>query len=99
MSFHRPISRRQALRGLGTAIALPFLEAMAPKLALAETGRQARPSRMAFFYVPNGVVMEDWTPKSVGANFTLPPTLEPLVAFRQELLVLSGLTLDKARAH
>lgn len=53
---------------------------------------------MAYVYVPNGVHIADWTPRIVGANFELPPLLEPLARVRSELLVLSGLTLDKARS-
>ena len=54
---------------------------------------------MAFLYVPNGMNMADWTPKDEGAGFELPPTLEPLQAFKDDLLVLTGLTADKARPH
>jgi Protein of unknown function (DUF1552). len=54
---------------------------------------------MAFFYVPNGIKMDDWTPEATGADFKLPFILEPLEPFRQETMVLSGLTLDKARPN
>jgi hypothetical protein len=79
------------------AVALPLLEAMTPARAQ-ETGAKP-PTRMAFLYVPNGIQMDDWTPKEVGTGFTLSPVLEPLAAFKNDLLVLSGLTLDPARAH
>ena len=46
---------------------------------------------MAFAYVPNGIVMKDWTPAAVGPAFQFPRILQPLEPFRQELLVLSGL--------
>ena len=91
------ISRRTVLKGLGTAIALPFLEAMAPGLALADTARRTAPKRMAFIYIPNGAHMAAWTPSAVGANFPLPPTLEPLKPFQDQLFVFSGLTLNTAR--
>jgi len=94
------ISRRTVLKGLGTAIALPWLEAMQPIMTLGQTARQpAAPLRMAFVYLPNGMHMQDWTPEQVGADFALPWILEPLQPFKRELLVLSGLTLDKARAN
>src|SRR4029077_4871418 len=51
----------------------------------------------AFIYIPNGAHMEAWTPAAEGANFALPPTLEPLEPFQDRLLVLSGLTLNTAR--
>src|SRR5439155_14813917 len=57
------------------------------------------PLRAAFLYVPNGMHMPDWTPKVEGALTELPATLEPLKAFKDELNVLSGLALDKARAN
>jgi hypothetical protein len=79
------------------AIALPLLEAMTP--ARAQAAGAKPPVRMAFLYVPNGIQMGDWTPKEVGADFVLPLVLEPLAAFKDDLLVLSGLTLDPARAH
>jgi hypothetical protein len=97
MSDRRRISRRTLLRGTGTAIALPWLELMTP--ARARAGAAAPPVRMAFLYVPNGVHMPSWTPAFEGAGFVLPEILEPLQAFRDDLLVLSGLTLDQARAH
>src|SRR5262249_53562959 len=88
-------------RGLGAAVALPWLEAMGPLLSwAAETapGKTA-PNRMAFLYVPNGKNMADWTPRAEGTDFELPPILEPLAAVKEDLLVLTGLTADKARPH
>lgn len=97
MRSARQISRRTVLRGLGTAIALPWLEAMSTTAALAApagaAGKAATaPLRMAFFYVPNGAHMADWTPKEVGTDFTLPYILEPVSAFKDDLLVMTGLT-------
>jgi hypothetical protein len=97
MKTPRRISRRAVLRGAGAVVALPLLEAMTPGVARASGAKP--PLRMAFLYVPNGVHMPDWTPKEVGAGFALPPVLEPLRAVKDDLLVLSGLTLDPARAH
>src|SRR5262249_13683053 len=88
----RPISRRAALRGMGAVVALPFLEAMLP----ARTPATSPPLRLAFVYTPNGKHTADWTPRAEGAGFDLPPTLEPLRAVRDDLLVLSGLSLRKA---
>src|SRR5687767_13560121 len=95
------ISRRTALKGLGTAMALPLLDAMLPRLALAGStaAQKGGPLRMAFCYVPNGAHMADWTPAAEGANFALPHILEPLAPVKDDLLVLSGLTCDKARPH
>jgi hypothetical protein len=93
------LSRRTVLKGLGTAIGLPMLEAMLPALSIAGQAKKNAPRRMAFFYVPNGKHMADWTPKQEGKDFTLPYILEPLKAVKDQLLVLSGLELDKARPH
>jgi hypothetical protein len=96
------ITRRTVLKGLGAAIALPFLDGMLPPVFSAGSSAAAKalaPKRLAFFYVPNGVKMDDWTPEAVGADFKLPSILEPLTPFQQELSVLTGLTLDKARPH
>jgi hypothetical protein len=97
-----PMSRRTILRGLGTAIALPWLEAMGPVASAAGTGASAAsaaPRRMAFFYVPNGVHMPDWTPVGGGSALNLPEILRPLAPFHDDLLVLTGLTQDGAFAH
>ena len=89
-----PLSRRTFLRGLGVTMALPFLEAMAPR-SIAAAGRA--PIRTAFFYVPNGVNMADWTPTAAGADFQLPYILQPLQAHKNDVLVLTGLAQDKGR--
>ena len=60
------LPRRTFLRGLGTAVALPFLDAMTPALARAQS-RKA-PVRMAFVYVPNGIDMRHWNPRTRGRS-------------------------------
>ena len=96
MGIFRPISRRTALRGLGASLALPWLDAMAPAFGAT---RATPPRRLAFIYVPNGKNMADWTPKAEGAAFDLPAILEPLQEYKSDLLMLTGLTADKARPH
>jgi hypothetical protein len=91
----KKLSRRTVLRGAGTAIALPMLEAMAPARAAAESA----PLRTVFFYVPNGVHMPDWRPSSVGRNFEMPKTLAQLEKHRNKLSVLTNLALDGAKSH
>src|SRR4026207_2102549 len=101
MSKSWQIPRRTFLRGLGTAIALPMLDAMVPgvSLALRAAGASSSaPRRMAFVYVPNGANMSDWTPREIGTEFELPMILEPLKAHRQDFQVLTGLAHDKAKA-
>jgi hypothetical protein len=91
----KTISRRTALKGFGTALALPLFES----LAVAAPATAAAPKRAAFIYVPNGVNMPDWTPKSEGALGELTGILKPLNAFKSQLNVLTGLACDKARAN
>lgn len=97
----RPLSRRTLLKGLGASLALPWLEAMGPLAAWANPAPTTprTPNRVAFLYVPNGIHMSDWTPTEDGAAFTLPRTLEPLRSVKDKLMVMTGLTADKARPH
>src|SRR6266404_1553645 len=85
------IPRRTILRGLGATLALPLLDAMVPALsAMAKTA--AKPiSRFGVVYVPNGMIMANWTPAADGAAFDFTPTLSPIAGFRDQLLVVSGL--------
>ncbi|MCL4285635.1 MAG: DUF1552 domain-containing protein [Fimbriimonadaceae bacterium] len=95
----RSISRRQVLRGMGTALALPMLEGALPLSALAQSLKPAqRPNRIAFLFVPNGVNMEHWTPATEGALDTLPTVLEPLQPLKSEFQVLTGLAQRNAFA-
>lgn len=88
--LRKQLPRRTFLQGLGTVIALPMLDAMTPALAR-PADKAGAPLRLAFSYVPNGIVMKDWTPKATGRNFEFTRTLKPLEPFREELLVLTGL--------
>jgi hypothetical protein len=56
------------------------------------------PVRMAFSYVPNGIIMEDWTPAAAGSLKALPSILEPISEFRGDVMLLSGLTHNNGRA-
>src|SRR5215217_3098806 len=85
-----PLARRTVLRGIGTTLALPFLEAMVPSFARGQAA-SAPVHRFQTFYVPNGMAMEYWTPKGEGSAFELSPILEPLAPFRNQLLTFSGL--------
>ncbi len=88
------------LRGFGTSMALPILGAMSStRLLSAAAVDETAPLRMAFLYVPNGMHMPDWTPSDEGSGYGLTPTLERLSQHRDSFNVLTGLTLDGARAH
>ena len=90
----KSLSRRTLLRGVGTAVALPFLDAMTPAL----TAATARPVRMAFVYVPNGIDMRHWNPAYEGALQELPRILKPMEPFKQDMTLLSNLTHNGGRA-
>jgi len=103
MSKTITLSRRTLLRGIGTTLALPWLDAMGPLTAWADGATpvaQAAPNRMAFLYVPNGINMADWKPSAEGElTAELPSILQPLAAHRGDFSILTGLTADKARAN
>ena len=94
------ISRRTMLKGVGTAIALPWLESLAFAAApTASTAAAGVPKRLAFVYVPNGVNMTEWTQKEEGKLSKLTGILEPLNPFKDHVNVIDGMTLDKGRAN
>ncbi len=84
----RHLNRRTFLRGMGATLALPFLDAMVPA---ASAATRKAPVRLGFFYIPNGAIMEHWTPAAKGASYELPYILEPLAGVRDELIVASRL--------
>jgi len=93
----KALSRRTVLRGMGTAaIALPFLDSMSPALAAPTKS----PVRLAFLYVPNGIMMRDWNPPVdyEGKFREFPRAMKPLEAFRDDMLQLGNLTHNSGRA-
>jgi hypothetical protein len=91
------LNRRALLRGAGACVALPFLDAMVPARAAAAPTANA-PVRLGFFYFPNGLVMEQYTPVEEGTGFEFTRILKPLEAFRENLLVFSGFAQANGRA-
>ncbi|MBT15415.1 MAG: hypothetical protein CMO59_05455, partial [Verrucomicrobiales bacterium] len=89
------ITRRKVLRGLGISISLPVLDSLNSK-AFSSDSSNASPKRMAFIYSPNGKNMEKWRPKSLGSDYQLSPTLEPLKDLKNDFQVLSGLDHENA---
>jgi hypothetical protein len=92
------LSRRTFLRGVGAVIGLPLLDAMVPALGWAQATRVPAPSRLCYVYVPNGMVMQNWTPATQGSDFEFTPILRPLERFREHTLVLSSLDCHNANA-
>jgi hypothetical protein len=88
----RAIPRRTMLRGMGAAVALPLLDAMVPAAtALAQTAGAPR-RRFGAVFVPNGAIVEQWTPATAGVGFEFSPILKPLERFKDRLVVVSNLT-------
>jgi hypothetical protein len=84
----KALPRRTFLRAMGTAVALPMLDAMVPALSA-----QARPvPRLGFIYIANGVIQNQWIPATTGRGFELPPILQPFAKVRDQINILSGLS-------
>jgi hypothetical protein len=94
----KAISRRTVLRGMGTAVALPLLDAMVPALTAAANTPAKAVRRLGVVYHPNGVIYQNWLPRGVGRAFELSPVLEPLEPFRDQLIVVTGLSSHQAEA-
>ena len=90
----KALSRRTLLRGAGTVLALPVLDAMRPALAAATPP----PARLAFIYHPVGMIMDRWTPGAVGNDFEFTPSMKALEPFRENISVLTGLAQVQGRA-
>src|SRR5678816_1816842 len=86
----KSLSRRTALKVLGGAISLPFLDAMMPAFAPARA--TAAPRRFGVIYFPNGAIMQQFTPTAVGSGFEFTPILKPLEPFKNQLVVVTNFT-------
>jgi hypothetical protein len=90
------LSRRTVLRGLGATLALPLLDSMVPALTAQSRTAAAPVTRFGVFYVPNGMSMPYWYPKTEGPLDALPPTLRSLDAFKDRVLICGGLDDESA---
>jgi hypothetical protein len=83
------LPRRTFLRGaMGAMVALPFVDAMVPALS-AQAAK--RPFRFGAVYIPNGIYPQQWHPDTTGSEFAFKPVMEPLSAYRNNLVTISGL--------
>ncbi len=87
------LSRRMFLGGAAATVALPWLPSLAPRSAVAA---DAPPTRLLFFYVPNGFLPGPWAP-AAGSQLVLGPTHQGLVGLEDQLLLISGLHNLSAR--
>jgi len=94
------VDRRTMLKGLGTVVALPWLESLALAAPVAPAAKAAAIKRAAFVYVPNGVHLPDFFPAKEGKfDGKLPEILASLEPHKDKLNIIHGLALDKARAN
>jgi len=91
----KAMPRRTFLRGAGTALALPLLDAMLPAMtALADSpANPAKLRRLGFVYMPMGSDISRWTPDSEGTLAELSPTLDSLAPVKQHVSVITNLEL------
>jgi hypothetical protein len=83
----RALPRRTFLRAMGTAVALPLLDAMVPALSALTPTR-----RFGFIYIANGVIQNQWNPAATGHGFELTPILQPFANVRDSINVIGGLS-------
>ena len=91
------LSRRTFLRGTGAVIALPWLDAMTPAFAKPAATPKS-PVRMMHVYAPSGMITQYWDPTTTGHDFEFPRILKPLERFREDVLVMSGLSAQEIGA-
>jgi hypothetical protein len=89
------VTRRTLLRGMGAALALPWLESL-PTVAAAAAKSSKPPVRMCCWYVPNGMHLPAWFPEREGTLVDLPETLRPLAFARDYLNGFQNLTHNTA---
>jgi len=92
----RSLPRRTFLRGAGAALALPLLDAMVPAFTAVARTAASPQRRLGFVYVPNGVIMDRWTPPASDAGLAVTPILAPLEPVRDSLVIVSNLTRAEA---
>jgi len=97
MITRKPIGRRTLLRGLGASLALPLLEGMIPSARAAEEAAAAR-RRLQVLYMPNGMIMQNWSPATLGENYAISPILKPMERFRDKFVVVKNLDHSMAEA-
>jgi hypothetical protein len=86
------IPRRTFLRGAGTMLALPLLDAMVPARALAgQTAAAQTKTRFTGIFVPHGMAPGYWVPAKEGTGFELPMIMSPLEPYRDRTVIMSGL--------
>src|SRR6188768_381178 len=88
----KAMQRRTFLRGMGVTVALPFLESMAPAMTPLAQSPAKPPLRFGAVYLPNGCVMDNWTPKTTDGTLEILPILKPLESFRNQMTLVGNLS-------
>lgn len=93
----KPVDRRTLLRGAGTCLALPWMEAMLPRASAAASGKVV--PRMGMFYFGTGMNMRQFYPEGFGIDAKLSRILKPLEKQRGKFTVLAGTALSHGGGH
>jgi len=96
--FKKTLPRRTMLRGLGASVALPLLDSMIPALSSVHAQAAQPAKRLGVVYVPNGMAMKSWTPATAGSDFEITRILQPMAAYRDRMLVITGLNGAQSNA-
>jgi hypothetical protein len=88
----RALPRRTFLKGVGTTMALPFLESMVPAFTAIGQSQARPPLRFGAVYFPNGATMRHWMPQGLGGALEVTPILAPLEPFRSQMTVVGNLS-------
>ena len=93
----KAISRRTVLKGAGTVLGLPLLDAMIPALtATAQTAASpAQLKRIGYIYMPMGFNPKEWIPNGDNLN-DLPTSLSSLAKVKDQVTVLTNMDLQNA---
>src|SRR4030095_10430924 len=93
-----PIPRRTFLRGSGVTVALPLRESMVPALTPARATAASPVRRFVGIWHPHGAAPGYWSPLQEGKNFEFSSITKPLEAFRNRVVLISGLDMPEAMA-
>jgi len=91
------LNRRTLLKGAGSAIALPLLDAMVPAATAQSATAAAEKLRFGSVYVPNGIFPAHWHPEKVGKDFEFNRIMKPVEAFRDHVTTISRLKSPEGR--
>jgi hypothetical protein len=92
------IARRTFLRGAGVTLALPLLESMVPALTPARLTAASPVRRFVGIWHPHGASPGYWSPLQAGRDFEFSFITKPLEAFRNRVVLISGLDMPEAMA-